>query len=65
MKAAGIVILFPLISVVIVSLYVHGGEFRVAAIVLLAVSIVGMLTGLVWKIARRQKGTEVLEKTSR
>jgi hypothetical protein len=49
MKAAGIVILFPLISVVIVSLYVHGGAARVAALALL----VGSLTIALFIFARR------------
>ena len=39
MKAAGIVILFPVMSVVIVSLYVHGGAARVAAFALLVSSL--------------------------
>ena len=43
MKAAGIVILLPLISVVIVSLYVHGGTSRIAALVLLVCSEIGVL----------------------
>jgi len=47
MKAAGIVILLPLLSVLIVSLYVAGGSSRTAALVLLAVSAIGLLTGLV------------------
>jgi hypothetical protein len=49
MKAAGIVILFPLISVVIVSLYVHGGISRIAALVLLVGSVVGGVAALIWK----------------
>ena len=55
MKAAGIVICFPLMSVIIVSLYVHGGASRVAAVVLLVASAVGALAGLVWKRIRRQR----------
>ena len=55
MKAAGIVICFPLMSVIIVSLYVHGGASRVAAVILLVSSTVGALAGLVWKRIRRQR----------
>jgi uncharacterized membrane protein len=61
MKAAGIVILFPLISVIIVSLYVHSGAFRTAALMLLAASLVGVLASLVWKQIRLQNGNEALE----
>ena len=49
MKAVAIVILFPLLSVITVSLYVHGGTSRIAALALLAVCVVGVLTNLVWK----------------
>jgi hypothetical protein len=49
MKAAGIVILFPLISIVIVSLYVHGGASRIAALALL----VGSLAIALFIFARR------------
>lgn len=65
MKAAGIVILLPLISVVIVSLYVRGGASRIAALVLLVVTLVGLIKGLVWKRTRRQNGTKAVERTSR
>lgn len=65
MKTAGIVILFPLISVVIVSLYVHGGASRIAALVLLVASVAGLITGLVWKRTRRQNDTKVVERISR
>jgi hypothetical protein len=65
MKAAGIVILFPLMSVLIVSLYVHGGASRIAALALLAVCVVGVLTNLVWKRARAENDTEAFDKTSR
>lgn len=54
MKAAGIVILFPLISVLIVSLYVQGGASRIAALVLLVATVFGLLAGVVWKRAGRQ-----------
>jgi hypothetical protein len=47
MKAAGIVILFPLMSVLIVSLYVHGAASRIVALVLLVVSVIGLVAGLV------------------
>lgn len=43
MKAAAIVILFPLMSVIIVSLYVHGGASRIAALVLLAGSVLAVI----------------------
>lgn len=49
MKAAGIVILFPLISVVIVSLYVHGGASRIAGLALLA----GCVAVALFALARR------------
>lgn len=50
MKAAGIVILFPLISVVIVSLYVHGGTSRTAAAVLTVGSVAIALFAFVRRI---------------
>ena len=40
MKAAGVVILLPLMSVLIVSLYVTGGASRVVALVVLVVQLV-------------------------
>jgi hypothetical protein len=49
MKAARIVILFPLISVIIVSLYVHGGTSRIAALVLLVATVLGVLAGVIRK----------------
>jgi len=49
MKAAGIVILFPLMSVLIVSLYVHGGTSRIAALLLLVGSVIAAVAGLVLK----------------
>jgi hypothetical protein len=55
MKAAGIVILLPLMSVLIVSLFVAGGAARTAALFLLAASVVGVLVGLTWK---RKPGSE-------
>ena len=54
MKAAGIVILFPLVSVIIVSLYMNGGASRIGAVVVLGACVVGGLAGLVWKRTRRQ-----------
>ena len=56
MKAAGIVILFPLISVIIVSLYVHGGGSRIAALVLLVGGVVGAITGLAFKRRESDNG---------
>jgi hypothetical protein len=47
MKAAGVVILLPLMSVLIVSLYVAGGASRVVALVLLAGSAVVLVSGFV------------------
>jgi hypothetical protein len=52
MKAVGIVILFPLVSVITVTLYVHGGTARNAALLLLASSIAAAF--LSW-IVKRQK----------
>jgi len=46
MKAAGIVILLPLMSVLIVSLYVRGGTPRTAALLLLTISAIAFLMGL-------------------
>ena len=46
MKAALFVILLPLMSVLIVSLYVAGGASRTAALVLLVVSVIGTVAGL-------------------
>lgn len=47
MKAIGIVILFPMMSVLILSLYVQGGTSRTAAVVLLVASLIGAVVGLV------------------
>jgi hypothetical protein len=49
MKSASIIILLPLMSVLILSLYVHGGASRIAALVLLVGSVVGALAGIVLK----------------
>jgi hypothetical protein len=49
MKPAGVVILFPRISVIIVSLYIHGGASRIAALVLLAGSVLGIAVSLIRK----------------
>jgi hypothetical protein len=49
MKSASIVILLPLMSVLIVSLYVSGGAARTAALVLLGVSVMGVVAGLIFK----------------
>jgi len=46
MKSAAIVILFPLMSVLVVSLYVLGGTSRTAALILLVLSSIGALVGL-------------------
>jgi hypothetical protein len=42
MKSMGVIVLFPLLSVIILSLYGAGGASRVAAVVLLALSVVGL-----------------------
>jgi len=42
MKSAGIVILLPLMSVLIVSLYVAGDASRIIALVLLGASVIGV-----------------------
>jgi positive regulator of sigma E activity len=49
MKSAGIVILLPLVSVLIVSLYVAGGASRAAALILLGASVVGAVAGFLWR----------------
>jgi hypothetical protein len=54
MKAASIVILLPLLSVLIVSLYLAGGVSRTAALVLLAISVIGGIAGL---LSRRDSRT--------
>ncbi len=48
MRAMGLIILFPLLSVIILSLYAAGGASRVAALVVLAASAVG-IAGLLLK----------------
>ncbi len=49
MKSVGLIVLFPLLSVVILSLYAMGGASRVAALVLFVASIVLAITGLFLK----------------
>ena len=56
MKSASIVILLPLMSVLIVSLYVAGGAARTAALVLLAASVIGVLARLIRRQNPRQDG---------
>jgi len=53
MKAAGIVILLPLMSVLIVSLYVRGGTSRGAALLLLATSAIALVMGFLKKSGSR------------
>jgi hypothetical protein len=53
MKAARIVILFPLISVIIVSLYVRGGAARITGLVLLIATVLGFW--LVWFESARDR----------
>jgi hypothetical protein len=43
MKSMGVIVLFPLLSVIILSLYAMGGASRVAALVLVAASVVGFV----------------------
>jgi hypothetical protein len=52
MKAAGIVILFPVMSVVVMSLYLHGAASRIVALVLLGGSVIAAVAGLVLKLGR-------------
>jgi hypothetical protein len=49
MKAVAIVILFPLISVIVVSLYVHGGASRIVTLVLLTASFIGAVISFICK----------------
>jgi hypothetical protein len=53
MKAAGIVIVLPLMSVLIVSLYVQGGASRAAALILLGASVVGAIAGFLSRRSAR------------
>jgi len=55
MKSAGVVVLFPLLSVVILSLYGAGGAPRKAALVLLAVSLAFSLAGFILKRGPRPR----------
>jgi hypothetical protein len=48
MRSMGVIVLFPLLSVIILSLYARGGASRVAALVLLAATVVG-IAGLLLK----------------
>ena len=49
MKSIGLIVLFPLVSVIILSLYAAGGASRVAAVVLLVASVVLAIAGLFLK----------------
>ena len=42
MKSVGMIVLFPLLSVIILSLYVVGGVWSVVPLVLVAGSVVGI-----------------------
>jgi hypothetical protein len=53
MKAAGIVILLAVLSVLIVSRYVAGGTLRIAALVMLGASAIGAVVGLLQKRSSR------------
>jgi hypothetical protein len=55
---------FPLMSVIIVSLYVHGGASRVAALVLLAARLLGGLAALVRERTPSQDAKDKPPKTS-
>ena len=55
MKAAGIVILLPLLSVLIVSLYMRAGSARTAALLLLAISAIALVMGFVKKNISRAR----------
>jgi cation transporter-like permease len=49
MKSMGVIVLFPLLSVIILSLYSAGGASREAAFVLLALSVLAALAGIILK----------------
>ena len=49
MKSMGVIVLFPLLSVIILSLYAMGAASRLAALVLLALSVLGALAGVILK----------------
>jgi hypothetical protein len=49
MKALAAIVLLPFLSVVILSLYEMGGAAKIAALVLLAVCLIGAVAGLFWK----------------
>ncbi|MGC2198142.1 MAG: hypothetical protein WA628_25955 [Terriglobales bacterium] len=51
MRSAGIVILLPLISVLIVSLYAAGGASRTVALLLLILSVAAAIAGFFLKHA--------------
>ena len=57
MKAALFVILLPLMSVLIVSLYAAGGASRTVALVLLVVSVIGTIAGLLRSQVACEQGT--------
>jgi hypothetical protein len=57
MKAALFVILLPLMSVLIVSLYAAGGASRTVALVLLVVSVIGTIAGLLQSQVACEQGT--------
>jgi hypothetical protein len=49
MKALGVIVVLPFLSVLILSLYGMGGVAKIAALVLLAVSVTGAIAALLWK----------------
>ena len=55
MKAAGLVIVLPLLSVVVLSLFAMGGTGRWTALAVLACTVVGL--AISW-VRKRNPGTE-------
>jgi hypothetical protein len=56
MKSASIVILLPLMSVLIVSLYVSGGTSRNVTLALLSACVVGLVAAFALKRTGRSDG---------
>jgi hypothetical protein len=52
-KSARFIILFPLVSVVVLSLYLEGGEWRTVSYVLAAVSVMGAAGTWIFKRSMR------------
>jgi hypothetical protein len=49
MRSMGVIVLFPLLSVIILSLYAMGGVWRVAALLLLVAGVGGAIAGVFLK----------------